>query len=208
MTSTIKTTQIQNTAGEVLLNNGYPYQPGQIIEYLSGPCDGGNLVGLSGTYTTTNVTAIQSISTTYVDVTGSVITYTPPAGTSRVIYRYNFGSYWQNTAHSIQHFKFFIDGVEVLWARHNRSMQYLEYRSTFEWTIMIGGNTDTNVTVGGGTTTNTGRQATWSTGKVLKLQTRRYAAASNGQDLNGTTYWDGVTSIQFNQPQISLIAIA
>lgn len=198
MASSVKTISIKNTAGTQWLNNGYPYQPGQIIEYLSGPCDGGNLVGLSGTYATTNVTAIQTISNFYVDVDGSSITYTPPTGATRVIYRYNFGSFWQSTAHSIQHFKFFIGGVEVLWARHNRSMQYLEYRSVFEWTIMIGGDTNTN----------TGRQATWTTGKVLKLQTRRYAAGSNGQNLNGTTYWDGTTSTQFNQPQISVIAIA
>lgn len=196
--SSLQVTTITNNAGKVLLNNGYPYQPGQIIEYLASPCNGGTMTGLSGTYTTTNVTTAQVLNATYVDVTGSSITYTPPAGTSRVMYRYDFSSYWQTTAHSITHFKFFIDNVEVIWARHCRSMIYYEYRSTFEWIIPIGGTADTN----------TGRQATWTTGKNLKLQARRYATGSNGQDLNGTVYWDGVSSNQFNQPQISIIAIA
>lgn len=198
MASTLQVSTITNTAKKTLLSNGYPYQPGQIIEYLASPCDGSSMVGLSGTYVTTNVTAAQVLNASYADITGSSITYTPPAGTTRVMYRYDFDSYWQTTAHSITHFKFFIDGVEVVYARHCRSMQYLEYKSTFEWIIPIGGNADAN----------TGRQATWTTGKVLKLQARRYAAGSNGQDLNGTTYWDGVSSNQFNQPQISIIAIA
>ena len=198
MTSYVQCSTVSSSAGTTLLANGYPYQPGQIIEYLSGPCDGGNLVGLSGTYTTANVTTAQVIAATYVDITGSSIAYTPPAGSTRVIYRYNFGSYWQTTAHSIQHFKFFIDASEVIYARHNRSMQYLEYYSAFEWIIPIGGTANTN----------TGRQATWTAAKTLKLQTRRYAAGSNGQDLNGTTYWDGGASNQFNRPSITVIAIA
>lgn len=198
MASTLKTTTIVNTAGTTLLNNGYPYRPGQIIEYLSSSCDGSSMIGLSGTYTTTNVTSAQVLTATWADITGSSITYTPPTGTTRVMYRFDFSSYWQTTAHSITHFRFYIDSSEVVYARHCRSMQYLEYRSTFEWIIPIGGNADTN----------TGRQSSWTTNKVLKLQARRYATGSNGQDLNGTTYWDGVGSNQFNQPQISIIAIA
>lgn len=198
MTSYIQCNSISSSSGTTYITNGYPYRPGQIIEYLSGPCDGGNLVGLSGTYTTANVTSAQIITSSYVDVTGSSITYTPPTGTSRVIYKYNFGTYWIDSAHSIQHFKFFIDGVEVTYARHNRSMQYLEYYSTFEWIIPIGGLDNSS----------TGRQSTWTTGKVLKLQTRKYANGANGQNLNGTTYWDGGGSNQFNRPSITIISIA
>lgn len=198
MASTLKTDTVTNSAGKTLLNNGYPYQPGQVIEYLASPCDGSSMVGLSGTYVTTNVTSAQVLTANYSFITGSQITYTPPVGTTRVIYRYDFDSYWQTTAHSITHFAFQIEGVEVLYARHCRSMQYLEYRSTFEWIIQIGGEANTN----------TGRQSTWTTGKTLVMRARRYAAGSNGQDLNGTTYWDGIASNQFGQPQISIIAIA
>jgi formylglycine-generating enzyme required for sulfatase activity len=196
--STLRIATITNSAGKVLLNNGYPYQPGQVIEYLTSPCNGGTMTGLSGTYTTANVTAAQGLNATYADVTGSSITYRPPPGTVRVMYRYTFSSYWETTAHSITHFKFFIDADEVTFARYCRSMQYYEYRTTFEWIIPIGGIADTT----------TGRQALWTNFKTLKVQARRYATGSNGQNLNGTTYWDGTSSNQFNQPQISIIAIA
>jgi hypothetical protein len=199
MTSVIQVDTIKNTAGTTVLNNGYPTQPGQIIEYLSSPCDGSVLTGRSGSFTWQSVTATQDFSTTYLDVTGSTIAYTPPAGTSRVIYQFTFGYSWRNTAHSIQHFKFFIDNSEVVWARHNRSATYFESRYTFEWVIPIGGVANTN----------TGRLASWTTNRTLKMQSRRYAAASNGGEVHGTYYWDGTgISNQFNIPSLTLIAVA
>jgi hypothetical protein len=199
MTSIIQVNEIKNTAGTTVLNNGYPTQPGQIIEYLSNPCDGTALTGVSGTFTWQNVTASQDFSTTYLDVTGSTIAYTPPPGTSRVIYQFTFGYAWRSTAHSIQHFKFFIDANEVVRARHNRSATYFESRYTFEWVIPIGGVQDNNI----------GRQSSWTTPKTLRMQSRRYAAASNGGIVHGTYYWDGTgISDQFNIPSLTLIAVA
>ena len=199
MTSVLQVNNIQNTAGVTVLSNGYPTQPGQIIEYLSSPCDGSQLTGRSGTFTWQNVTGSQDFSTTYLDVTGSTIAYTPPPGTSRVIYQFTFGYAWRSTAHSIQHFRFFIDSNEVVWARHNRSATYFESRYTFEWVIPIGGTPNNN----------TGRQATWTSNRTLRLQSRRYAAGSNGGIVHGTYYWDGTgISDQFNIPSLTLIAVA
>jgi hypothetical protein len=197
MASTLKVDTIQNAAGADLLVNGYPRRPGQVIEYLANICDGGPFSGESGTYSTTVVTSRQVTTTTYSDIIGSSITYAPPPGTSRVIYRYTFASQWLGgTAHSIQHYKFFIDNNEVLFARHNRSATYYEQRAEFEWIIPIGGVSDTN----------TGRQETWTTPKTLKMQTRRYAG--NSQDLNDTYYWDGTTSSVISMPMLTIIAIA
>lgn len=198
MSSIIQVDEIKNTAGVTVLNNGYPTQPGQIIEYLASQCDGSSITGLSGTFAWQDVTASQAMTNVYADVTGSSIAYTPPPGTSRVIYQFTFGYSWRNTAHSIQHFKFFIDDDEVLHARHNRSASNFESRYTFEWVIPIGGINNTN----------TGRQSTWTTNKTLKMQSRRYALNSNGGELHGTTYWDGAGSDQFNIPSLTLIAIA
>ena len=199
MTSILQVNQIKNTAGTTILDNGYPTQPGQIIEYLTSHCDGSTLAGRSGNFTWQNVTTTQDFSTTYLDVTGSTIAYTPPPGATRVIYQFTFGFSWRSTGHSIQHFKFFIDSNEVVRARHNRSATNFESRYTFEWVIPIGGSTDNN----------TGRQATWTTSKTLKMQSRRYAASSNGGEVHGTYYWDGTgISNQFNIPALTLIAIA
>jgi hypothetical protein len=198
MVSIIKADTIQGTSGATHFSNGYPQRPGQVIEYLSSPCDGSTITGYNGTtYTWPNVTGQQAdTSYAYADMTGSSISYTPPTGTTKVVYRFEWSAYWLD-AHAITHNKFFIDGTEVLWARHSRSAYYHENRTPFEWTINIGG-------VGN---TNTGRQATWTTAKIMKMQWRAYGA-SDRMYLHGTTYWDGTGGNQFCMPHLSVIAIA
>lgn len=188
---------INSTAGTSLYVDGYPRQPGRVIEYLSNPCDGSSVTVGSGTYTMENVTTVQVGSVTYVPVTGSFISYCPPPGTKTVIYRFNYSSYWQD-AHAIAHMKFYIDGYEVLYARHNRSGYYMEYRNTFEWPIVCNA---------AATDYNYGRLSSWTTPRNLYMYWRDYGT-SDDMNLHGTYYWDGVTSTQFSQPQLSIIALA
>lgn len=196
-TNIVKSNTIQGFDGTNYIVNGYPRMPGQVIEYLSSPCDGSSITVGSGTYTFQNVTTQQTdTSYTYVDLTGSSLSYTPPTGTTRVIYRFSWTSYWAS-AHAISHNKFYIDGVEVLYARHSRSGYYHEGKSDFEWTINIGGSGNTN----------TGRQASWTTAKIMKMQYRAYG----GSDImyqHGSMYWDGNSGNQFNLPHLTIIAIA
>ncbi len=196
MASIVNVDNIQNLSGTNVIVDGYPRQPGQIIEYLHRVCDGGTMIGASGTYTVQDVTTVQVTTDSYVDITGSSIAYTPPAGTTAVIYSFTFGIYWQATAHSINHFKFFIDANEVTDARHDLSGTYPEMRTTFQWTIPIGGAANNA----------TGRQETWTTAKTLKMQSRRYGA-SNYSNYHGTTYWDGAGGLQFQVPAICIQAL-
>jgi hypothetical protein len=196
MPSILKVDDIKNNANEDLLINGYPRKPGQVIEYLSSPCDGSSVTVGSGTYTFPNVTGAQTSVLSYTDVTGSSISYTPPTGTTRVVYDFHYTMYWTSD-HAISHFKFFIDSNEVTYARFSRSGRYPEDRYSFVWNIAIGGSTNNN----------TGRQATWTSAKNLKMQWRSYAAA-NARNLHGTTYWDGGGSNQFSMPILTIIAIA
>jgi hypothetical protein len=196
MASIIKVDELQNSAGQPMLVNGYPRQPGQILEVLASPCDGSSVVVGSGSYTVQNVTGQQTLSAAYQDLNGSTITYTPPVGATRVIYEFCFAMRWE-ADHAISHHRFFIDGVEVVFARFNRSGRYPEDKINFEWPIAIGGVDNTN----------TGRQATWTTAKTLKIQSRWYAAG-NARNAHGTTYWDGATVNQFIMPTIKITAIA
>jgi hypothetical protein len=195
MASTLRVDNIQNSSGTNLFVDGYPRKSGQIIEMIASPCDGSTVTGASGSYTFENVTTQQGVTSSYADITGSSITYTPPAGATRVIYRFTWAGYWVNN-HGINHYKFFIGGNEILYARHNRSAMYSEDRYTFEWPIAIGGTTNYNV----------GRLATWTSALTMKMQVYGYAA--NSKNLHGTVYWDGGASNQFSIPHLSIIAIA
>jgi hypothetical protein len=93
MPSSLRVDDIKNSAGTAVLVNGYPRQPGQIIEYLSSPCDGSSVTVGSGTYTFQNVTGVQTGTDSYVDITGSSLAYTPPTGTTRVKYIFEYNWY-------------------------------------------------------------------------------------------------------------------
>ena len=192
----LRSNVLQNTAGVDLLVNGYPRRPGQIIECLTSPCDGSSVTVGSGTYTFQNVTTWPGIAYSYTDLTGSALTYTPPAGASRVVYKFDFGMWWQND-HSINHFKFFIGDNEVLFARHNRSGRFPEYKGPFEWPIAIGGTANTN----------TGRLASWTTPITLKMQWRAYGSGNAGQP-HVTYYWDGAVGNFLVMPTLTITAIA
>jgi hypothetical protein len=188
---------IHNSSGQPLFTNGYPHQPGRIIEYLANSCDGSSATVGSGTYNFENITTTVIGNQTYIPVSGSFISYCPPPGTSVVIYRFNFSIWWPD-AHAISHFKFYIDGNEITAARHNRSGYYAEYRTTFEWPI----NCKSQIT-----DYRVARFTEWTQPKNLYMYWRDYGT-SDDMNLHGTYYWDGATSTQFNQPQLSIIAIA
>ena len=83
---------------------------GQILEIASSVCDGSTVNG----HTFQNVSAIQNFTTSYADVTGSSISYTPPAGTTQVAYEFGFHAGFQDN-HAIASLKFFIDSDEVVY---------------------------------------------------------------------------------------------
>lgn len=194
--STLRVNNIDNTAGTDLLVNGYPRQPGQILEYLSSPCDGSSVTVGSGTYTFQNVTAAQSVTANvFNDINGSTIVYTPPAGATRVIYKFYYAMGWDQD-HAISYHKFFIDGVEVTNAKFNRSGRYPEDKYAFEWPIAIGGTS----------TPASGRQATWTTPKTLKMQVADYGD-SNSRFLHSGNYGQ-LSGLALSQPTLTIIAIA
>lgn len=174
----------------------YTPPAGGVIEYLSNVCDGSQVQGRGGTYTWPNVSASQSIlTTTYVDVDGSKISYKPPIGTKKVIYRLNFhnGTYDNNPR---LHFKFYIAGAEVEYARFTtRADGARQCRDTFEWAIGVGGTASSQ----------TGRQSTWTVAKELKLMSRCYNTSYRGS-LHVTGDWDGAASNQLSIPTLTIIA--
>lgn len=194
--SNIKADILRNSREDTLLFNGYPRQPGRIIEYLHNICDGSEVRGESGIYTWPTVVDFQFITTTYTDVTGSMMTYVPPIGTKTVIYKFNFALGYE-TEHAITDFKLFIDNNEVLYARHNRSARHPNNTYPFEWIFNIGNMQNNNV----------GRQSVWDTPKIIKMQTRCYAVGNLAR-LHLSRIWDGVDTLHFRIPSLTLIAIA
>ena len=136
------------------------------------------------------------MTSSYVDVSGSSISYTPPTGTTKVIYRFNYT--FNGDGDGIVHHKFYVNGTESTYSRYTlRCGPSGELRTTFEWSVGIGGTPNTN----------TGRIASWTTPKILKLQARYYSTTYPGV-LHVTRTWDGISSQQFSMPNLTITAIA
>ncbi len=203
--STIKTTNITHgsnsgTANLVLASDGgitYAKKPAlgrQILEQFYTPCDGSVIATSAGNVTVEDTDAVQNLSTSFDDVTGSTISYTPPAGTTQVIYEFSV-QVTRSSGHSISSWKFFIDSDEVTDFRSTVSGTNIETRVLFKWGINIGGSA----------VTATGRQASWSSSKTLKLQAADYAAAHQIR-VHQTEYWQP-HSDEFSRPCIGITAI-
>ena len=189
------------TAGQVLKSNGSSAVPSwsggaqRVLEVVSSPCDGSTISSSNGDVTFQNVTGQQSLSTTFTDVTGSKITYTPPTGTTQVIYEFNF-QMSRLDALAISHYRMYIAGNEVTYARSEIAAEDGSVRTTIRWIFNIGGSTNNA----------TGRQSSWTSGKEIKLQAEDYGSSYDVQ-LHETNWWNGGGTDQFSMPTLSLTAI-
>ena len=170
-----------------------------VLEHIAGQCDGSTRACSFGTFTFPNVTAVQMINnSSYQTVTGSQVTYKPPAGSIGVEYMFHFNSGWHTSSHTIQHFGLLVDGTEVTKARFTTANRYYENLCTMRWYFRIGGSGDNY---------NMGRFENWNSTKSFDLRTRAYQTSGNTTArFYATTYWDGGSSNQFRQPQMEIIA--
>lgn len=195
MSSEIRATSIE--AEELTVTNviSRPYRPGEIIEYLSRPCDGGVLTGEKGDFVIQDVTAVQTFGDSYALVDGSQVSYQPPDGAQSVIYRYVY-QYGYVDNDNITHFKLLLDGTEVLYARETvRHDINGQLRQMFEWAFRIGEADDPN----------TGSVLTWNSPKTIERQVRRYSSSYDGK-VNAVNHWDGGGSSDLVKPIITIIA--
>ena len=169
----------------------------KILEQFYTPCDGSVIATSAGNITVGGGSLSASVdpTTSYADMDGSSVAYTPPSGTTQVIYEYSF-LLGRKDSGSIIHLKFFIDSDEVTDARTTISAQYTHQLVHYKWGINIGGSA----------VTATGRQASWSSAKTLKAQVIDYNSSNEGI-LHGTYHWGGTTANQFHRPCIGITAI-
>lgn len=181
---------------------GSSLSSGAVLEEFCSPCDGSAITVRSGTYTVQTVSAIQQLTTSYADVTGSSIDYTPPTGTQTVVYTFSF-QFTFTDSYNIGHFKLFLDNDS------GTATEVTNYRSTIgaqaalegRYTIVWGFN------IGGSTTAATGRVATWTSARTIKLQAREYGS-NNESAVHTSGDWDEGGTDQFSQPVIGIKALA
>ncbi len=144
---------------------------GQVLETLTGICNGSSITVESGTYTLPNVTAVQDLTTTFVDLTGSNISYKPPIGTKTVIYKWRYrrnpnDGVWSNLGYQL-----YIDNAAFGTIEFDGNNYYADQYATIEITINITGSNDyTNHSID-----------SWESLKTLKLKGRERNSARQAE---------------------------
>jgi len=197
MASEISVDTISTTAGGTNVPN---LGGGQVMEVVAGICDGETINVTSGSYTLQNVTADFSLTDSYQDLTGSVLTYTPPAGATRVIYEFNWQSKTPSTR-TLYHVKLMIAGTTV-----NLSKISIGDGSSVTGVVQNYHTYRRIIPIGGTASTDTGRQSSWASGKELKLQVRRYSSSYTAT-MHTTNHTDGGGSDSLVNPSLSITAI-
>jgi len=152
----------------------------------------------SGTYTPANVTAAQTLTDSHVVINGSSLAYTPPSGTTEVIYEFSW-TINRGSAIELTHYAMRIDGTQITGTRQTYSDDgtYTNQRIHFKWRIPIGGSASTT----------TGRLASWSSAKTIDVTMRSYAANTYISYLHKSIWWDGGSLTFFPQPIIRITAL-
>ena len=169
------------------------YEPGEIIERICAVCDGSTHVVKSGSYTMTNVTAVQNGTTSDAVCSGSQISYKCPAGAKRIHYEYWFK--WEATERSgISNFFIEVDDDDVVPSRRTFASNYSRYSTSYyhhaeNWYCM-GWVFECDAS---STDVSEGQYADWADNeqtKVIRTKFRDYSG-SYEVALHSNNYWDG-----------------
>ncbi len=203
MSSILKVDNLQTGAGTThSISSLGITSPGTVLQEICAVCDGRTVSGV----TFENVTTYQDLTTSHADITGSTVSYTPPAGTTTVVYTFSFHHRGIDQG-GISHFQFNIDGTNVSTFRRTMAGQYGNDhhvdRMVLEFPILI----DSSLT--SDDIANL-KLKSWTSARTLKMTAREYSSSYDAR-LHHNIWWDGTGASGANDisiPTLSLKAIA
>ena len=170
----------------------------QVLEQFMSPADGSSFVTSNGTITLTDVTSTLPLTTSFQTLDGSQITYTPPTGTTLVIYECQF-TLRSSDSNAILGGHLRIDSDTILESRFGLrgATNYSDHLYHFKYGINIGGSASAT----------TGRVASWTSGKTLKLELNEHGSSYEWvANILGNYGSDGHQGVA-RRPQIGITAI-
>jgi hypothetical protein len=198
--STLNTTNIKHassSSNNIILNSDGTSRFGHgVIEQFFSPCDGSTIELRTGDITLGNANSEYHLTTTFTDITGSTITYTPPAGTKQVIYEFQYHTAPVDNDNEFST-RLYLDSDEITDARSAiRSYTSMSNLNQYKWSFNIGGTTSTS----------TGRVASWTSSKTIKLQACE-RSTSNEVAMHQTGFHGTSITDVFVRPCIGITAI-
>lgn len=179
-----------------------------VIEVIEGVADGRTVTVNDKSYTFGNVTTYTNLTTSFADLAGSSIAYTPPEDTKYVSYKCYF-KHKAIYAGGIMGYRIALDGTVVSVSQRHLSGNYSN-----------GGNAHAQFLgmamfvfdlTASSTDINSGKipKANWTSDKVIKVLARDYSGGSYEAYVNYNHWFDGAGATgtrQVSQPTIQIIA--
>ncbi len=162
-----------------------------LIESVSGICDGRTVEGVSSSYTLENITASQTLGDSYADITGSSITYAPPADTKYVHYEYIF-KFDPTSRSGISHFRLYVDNSQVNSAYRQLSSSD-GYSTSYAYGVMQGRMDFVFDLTASSDDIPNGKFSNWTSGKTIKMMGRRYSSSYTSR-IHSNNWMDGTSA--------------
>ena len=186
--------------------NQTAYRTGEIIEVITGYADGSTISGQATTagvardFALEDVTALQSLTTSYGKINGTLVNYLPPVGTKTLEIEYGIFVGYESPDTGIMHHKLNVGGTYVT----NTRMTHRDDSALNKYVIL-----KSILTVDGSGDVAAGNVDSWNSAIALQLDGREYGGSAEIK-LHITHYYDG-SSDAGNQivvpPSVKITAI-
>jgi len=170
--------------------NQTSYRTGEIIEVITGYADGSTLAGQATSagaarnFALEDVTALQSLTSSYGKINGTLVNYLPPVGTKTLEIEYGIFVGYESPDTGIMHHKLSVGGTYVT----NTRMTHRDDSALNKYVIL-----KSILTVDGSGDVAAGNVDSWNSAIALQLDGREYGGSAEVK-LHITHYYDGSTS--------------
>lgn len=171
-----------------------------VLEQVAYYADGKTVTTSAGNFTAPNTTAITGVtSNSFIDSPGTNIDYTPPAGTTKVVYDATIHARYYNDTHMSPSWYVELDGTQITQTRRTELQQ-----NTYEMVlhslavICIDGSYSDDIA--------NSKLASWTSAKTIKTKICCYSSSYQFY-VNGVYHYAGAAPTMITPPLIKITAI-
>jgi len=169
-----------------------------VLEQIVYYADGKTVVTGAGNFTAPDITAATDVtSATFIDSPGTNIDYTPPTGTTKVVYEAQIQARYYDDTHMSPSWYVELDGTQITQTKRTELQQY-----TYEMVLHSLAVIDIN----GTDSIATGQLASWTSAKTIKTKICCYSSSYQFY-VNGVYHYAGAAPGLVTPPMMKITAI-
>ena len=169
-----------------------------VLEQIVYYADGKTVVTGAGNFTAPDITAVTGVtSNSFIDSPGTNIDYTPPTGTTKVIYEAQIQTRYYDDTHMSPSWYVELDGTQITQTKRTELQQY-----TYE--ILL--HSLAVIDINGTDSIATGQLASWTSAKTIKTKICCYSSDYQFY-VNGCYHYAGAAPGLVTPPMITITAI-